>query len=169
MIRNTTGTVPELTEIIFMTVANKIFLFAAFEGLVYSESSSYIAVVAIDFGTTYSGFAFAFNHKEGKGGIHMNKAWGHDQGGATLKTPTSLLLRPDGQFDSFGYEADEKYANFVCGEDREYLYFKQFKMKLHQSEVNLKSVLMRETYIKLYTLFREERPRTISYQAGSPV
>ena len=128
---------------------NKMFLFAAFEGLVYSESSSYIAVVAIDFGTTYSGFAFAFNHKEGKGGIHMNKAWGHDQGGATLKIPTSLLLRPDGQFDSFGYEADEKYANFVCGEDREYLYFKQFKMTLHNSEVNLKSSRKHETYVKL--------------------
>ena len=128
---------------------SKMFLFAAFEGLVYSESSSYIAVVAIDFGTTYSGFAFAFNHKEGKGGIHMNKAWGHDQGGATLKIPTSLLLRPDGQFDSFGYEADEKYANFVCGEDREYLYFKQFKMTLHNSEVNLKSSRKHETYVKL--------------------
>ena len=135
-------------QMIFKTFVNKIFLFAAFEGLVYSESSSYIAVVAIDFGTTFSGFAFAFNHKEGKGGIHMNKAWGHDQGGATLKTPTSLLLRPDGQFDSFGYEADEKYANFVSGEDREYLYFKQFKMKLHKSEVNLKFSRKHETYIK---------------------
>ena len=135
-------------EKIFETLVNKVFLFAAFEGLVYSESSSYIAVVAIDFGTTFSGFAFAFNHKEGKGGIHMNKAWGHDQGGATLKTPTSLLLRPDGQFDSFGYEADEKYANFVSGEDREYLYFKQFKMKLHKSEVNLKFSRKHETCIK---------------------
>ena len=125
------------------------FLFAAFEGLVYSESSSYIAVVAIDFGTIYSGFAFAFNHREGKGGIHMNKEWDHDQGGATLKTPTSLLPRPDGQFDSFGYEADEMYAKFVCWEDREYLYFKQFKMKFHKSEVNLKSSRKHGTYIKL--------------------
>lgn len=123
------------------TFVDEIFLFKAFEGLVYSECSSYLAVEAIDFGTTFSGFAFAFNHKEGNGRIHMNKAWGHDQGSATLKTPTSLLLRPDGQLDSFGYEADEKYANFVCGEDIEYLYFKQFKMKLHKSEVNLKSPL----------------------------
>ena len=121
-----------------------VFSVVAYEGLVYSESSSYIAVAAIDFGTTYSGFAFAFNHKKGKGGIHMNKAWGPDQGGggATLKTPTSLLLRPDGQFDSFGYEADEKYANFACREERAYLYFKQFKMTLHKSEVRLKSVLI---------------------------
>ncbi|XP_022802762.1 heat shock 70 kDa protein 12A-like isoform X1 [Stylophora pistillata] len=107
---------------------------SASEGLLFSASSSYIAVVAIDFGTTYSGFAFAFNYKKGEGGIHMNKAWGHDQGAATLKTPTSLLLRPDGKFDSFGYEAEEKYANFSDGEDRDYLYFKHFKMALHKSE-----------------------------------
>ena len=100
-----------------------------------SDNSSYIAVVAIDFGTTYSGFAFAFNHKEGEGGIHMNKAWGNEQGLSTLKTSTSLLLRPDGQFDSFGFEADEKYANFFCGEDQRYMYFKRFKMALHKSEV----------------------------------
>ena len=107
----------------------------AFEGLMISNNSSYIAVVAIDFGTTYSGFAFAFNQKEGEGGIHMNKEWGNEQGLSTLKTPTSLLLRPDGQFDSFGFEADEKYANFFCGEDQEYMYFKRFKMALHKSEV----------------------------------
>ena len=65
----------------------------------------------------------------------MNRAWGHDQGTATLKTPTSLLLHPDGSFDSFGYEAEEKYANFLDGEDRDYLYFKHFKMTLHKSEV----------------------------------
>ena len=65
----------------------------------------------------------------------MNREWGHDQGTATLKTPNSLLLHPDGSFDSFGYEAEEKYANFFNGEDRDYLYFKHFKMALHKSEV----------------------------------
>ena len=67
----------------------------------------------------------------------MNRAWGHDQGTATLKTPTSLLLHPDGNFNSFRYEAEEKYANFLDGEDRDYLYFKHFKMALHKSEVML--------------------------------
>ncbi|CAH3149219.1 unnamed protein product [Pocillopora meandrina] len=36
------------------------------EGLLFSTSSSYIAVVAIDFGTTYSGFAFCFQPQEGR-------------------------------------------------------------------------------------------------------
>ena len=120
----------------------------AFEGLMISDNSSYIAVVAIDFGTTYSGFAFAFNHKEGEGGIHMNKAWGNEQGLSTLKTSTSLLLRPDGQFDSFGFEADEKYANFFCGEDQEYMYFKRFKMTLHKSEVKSLSYENLFTYVR---------------------
>ena len=119
-----------------------------FEGLMISDNSSYIAVVAIDFGTTYSGFAFAFNHKEGEGGIHMNKAWGNEQGLSTLKTSTSLLLRPDGQFDSFGFEADEKYANFFCGEDQEYMYFKRFKMTLHKSEVKSLSYENLFTYVR---------------------
>ena len=120
----------------------------AFEGLMISDNSSYIAVVAIDFGTTYSGFAFAFNHKEGEGGIHMNKAWGNEQGFSNLKTPTSLLLRPDGQFDSFGFEADEKYANFFNGEDQEYMYFKRFKMTLHKSEVKSLSYESLFTYVR---------------------
>ena len=110
-------------------------------------------MVAIDFGTTYSGFAFAFNHKKGEGGIHMNRAWGHDQGTATLKTPTSLLLNPDGNFDSFGYEAEEKYANFLNGEDRNYLYFKHFKMALHKSEV----MFIHSSFFSSIFLLRPER------------
>ena len=65
----------------------------------------------------------------------MNRAWGHDQGTATFKTPTSLLLHPDGSFDLFGYEAEEKYATFLDCTARDYLYFKHFKVTLHKSEV----------------------------------
>ena len=72
----------------------------------------------------------------------MNRKWGYDQGTPTLKTPTSLLLRPDMEFDSFGYETEEKYANFLNGEDREYLYFKHFKMELHKSEVKKATLLL---------------------------
>ena len=121
-------------------------------------------MVAIDFGTTYSGFAFAFNHKKGEGGIHMNRAWGHDQGTATLKTPTSLLLHPDGSFHSFGYEAEEKYANFFDGEDRDYLYFKHFKMALHKSEVQFIHSSFFFLPIFLPCLERNFRRRTVYHQ-----
>lgn len=98
---------------------------------------SYIAVVAIDFGTTFSGFAFAFNNKEGEKSIHMNKEWGTDQGCSTLKTPTCLLLNPNKSFNSFGYEAQDRFAELEEEEAQQYYYFEKFKMILHNNEVSL--------------------------------
>lgn len=100
-----------------------------------APTSNYVAVVAIDFGTTYSGFAFSFNDKRGEEGIHMNRPWGNEEGFSTLKTPTSILLRPNKEFDSFGYDAEDKYLNFTHGEEKEYYYLKHFKMELHKSRV----------------------------------
>ena len=97
--------------------------------------SKYVAVVAIDFGTTYSGFAYSFYDKKGEGGIHMNREWGNDEGRSTMKTPTTILLTPTKEFDSFGYDADEKYVHFRSGEEKKYYYFKHFKMELHASQV----------------------------------
>ena len=65
----------------------------------------------------------------------MNKEWGHEEGRSTLKAPSSILLRPNKEFDSFGYEADDKYVHFTRGEEKEYFYLKHFKMELHKSEV----------------------------------
>ena len=66
--------------------------------LFLSSPVTFIAVVAIDFGTTFSGFAFAFNNKEGGKSIHMSKERGTDQGYSTMKTPTCLLLNLDQSF-----------------------------------------------------------------------
>ncbi|XP_066030080.1 heat shock 70 kDa protein 12B-like [Pocillopora verrucosa] len=96
---------------------------------------SFLATVAIDFGTTYSGFAFSFNKDDGKDVIFMNRAWMNDQGHQTSKTPTCLLLEPDLSFHSFGYEAEEKYANLTSiSEEKEYMFFRHFKMLLHNDE-----------------------------------
>lgn len=90
-------------------------------------------VVAIDFGTTYSGFAFSFSDQIP---IHTKKNWGeNEERHGTLKTPTSILLRPNKDFDSFGYDADDKYVNFKHGEDKQYYYLKHFKMELHKRQV----------------------------------
>lgn len=105
-------------------------------GELFHSSGTHIAVVAIDFGTTFSGFAFAFNNKEGEKSIHMNKEWGSDQGYSTLKTPTCLLLNADKSFNSFGYEAQDKYAELEEEEAQQYYYFERFKMILHNNEVS---------------------------------
>jgi len=97
---------------------------------------SYLATVGIDFGTTYSGFAFSFNKEQGDDSIFMNRDWLNEQGHRTSKTPTCLLLKPDQSFDSFGYKAVEKYANLrSVYEEKEFLFFQHFKMSLHNEEV----------------------------------
>ena len=107
-----------------------------------SPKSSYLAVVAIDFGTTYSGFAFSFIKDQGKDSIFMNRQWENEQGGHTSKTPTCLLLKPDHSFDSFGYEAVEKYASLHDeSNDQRYYFFQHFKMVLHSDKVAMTSVL----------------------------
>ena len=93
-------------------------------------------VVAIDFGTSSSGFAFSFNHKDGSEEIYMNRAWGSEQGFSTFKTPTCLLLNKRREFQKFGFEASEKYAELEDAEDRSFYYFDHFKMMLYGSEVS---------------------------------
>ena len=57
----------------------------------------------------------------------MNREWENEQGHRTSKTPTCLLLKPDLSFDSFGYQAEEKYANLnSLAEEKEYMFFSAF-------------------------------------------
>ncbi|XP_076084466.1 heat shock 70 kDa protein 12A-like [Mytilus galloprovincialis] len=112
-----------------------------------AQRQDHLLVAAIDFGTTYSGYAFstkdAFKTDPLK--IYANQAW--NAGGRqllSLKTPTCILLNPDKQFDSFGYEAENKYADLVMEEEHEdYYYFHRFKMSLHNNK-NVKEDMMLE-------------------------
>lgn len=96
----------------------------------------YDVVAAIDFGTSFSGFAFSFNHRDGNDDIYMNREWGNAQGYSTLKTPTCILLNQHKKFVRFGFEAAEKYAELEdATEDKKFYCFDRFKMMLHGSEV----------------------------------
>ena len=91
----------------------------------------YLLVVAIDFGTTYSGYSFSF--KSQPNDIRMNKSWGASLGFQSYKTPTSVLVNPKGEFEAFGFEAEQQYANLE-EEDvtpEKYALFEKFKMMLH--------------------------------------
>lgn len=111
--------------------------------LLYSPKRSYLAVVAIDFGTTYSGCAYSFTADRGKQAIFMDMYGTNACFALTRKTPTCLLLKPDLEFDSFGYEAMEKYSCLQDeSEEKEYLFFKHFKMALHSDEtLNSRTVI----------------------------
>ncbi|XP_033743668.1 heat shock 70 kDa protein 12A-like [Pecten maximus] len=100
-------------------------------------SGDNLLVTAIDFGTTFSGYAFSFRHDYdlNRLNIYANTSW--IAGGAGLvswKTPTTLLLNPDQSFNSFGYQAEEEYIGLLDSDDDDkenYYYFKRFKMLLN--------------------------------------
>ena len=104
-------------------------------------------VVAIDIGTTYSGYAMSFTglHKHS---IHATLDSG--DGNVTAcptqnKVPTALLLKPDGSFHSFGREALRHYSMELDEkEQKEWMYFRRFKMKLHKTAV--RKLFVRKKY-----------------------
>ena len=71
-----------------------------------SYKSDIIVVAAIDFGTSFSGYAFSFKSWFEKDPTHIvtNSIWVSGQTNLfSLKTPTCVLLKPDKLFHSFGY------------------------------------------------------------------
>ncbi|XP_056017396.1 heat shock 70 kDa protein 12A-like [Ostrea edulis] len=88
-------------------------------------------VAAIDFGTTYPGYAFSATSDWSK---VLTSNW---TGGkvVTLKTPTALLLNSDKEFQAFGYEAEDQYLDLARDEEHEdYYFFHRFKMILHSEK-----------------------------------
>lgn len=110
--------------------------------------SDCLLVAAIDFGTTYSGYAFGMvgDLENDPMKIHANQAWVSGQKNLlSLKTPTCLLLDENQQFKSFGYEAENQYNNIMMDEETEnYYYFYRFKMNLHENEESLETMELKE-------------------------
>ncbi|XP_045147347.1 heat shock 70 kDa protein 12A [Echinops telfairi] len=95
-----------------------------------TEEQTFLVVVAIDFGTTSSGYAYSFA-KEPEC-IHVMRRWeGGDPGVSNQKTPTTILLTPERKFHSFGYAARDFYHDLDPTEAKQWLYLEKFKMKLH--------------------------------------
>ena len=110
-------------------------------------------VVAIDFGTSFSGFAFSLNHKDGSEEVYMNREWGTELGYSTFKTPTCLLLNQRQEFTKFGFEAAEKYAELEDAKERSFYYFDHFKMMLYGSEVSWRNLAHSKNHSSRSVLF----------------
>ncbi|XP_052760567.1 heat shock 70 kDa protein 12A-like [Mya arenaria] len=120
-----------------------------------NAQSQTLLVAAFDFGTTYSGYAFSFRDDPNK--IQTNQNW-YAGGGASrlvsLKTPTSVLLNPKGEFDKFGFEAEDKYATLAEDDEHHgWRLFRRFKMVLHNNEHLTKDVTVEDFSGKQMTAF----------------
>ncbi|OPL33874.1 hypothetical protein AM593_03883, partial [Mytilus galloprovincialis] len=96
----------------------------------------YLLVVAIDFGTSYSGYAYStrddFLTDESKV-FTIQPCNSNVQNMLSYKTPTCLLVNENKEFVAFGYDAESKYAELCSsGDESKYFYFQKFKMNLYQ-------------------------------------
>ncbi|XP_052803675.1 heat shock 70 kDa protein 12B-like [Mya arenaria] len=98
----------------------------------FGESS--LVVVAFDFGTTFSGYAFSFRNDPLK--VQTNGNWiAGSEKLMSLKTPTCLLLDQHDNFHSFGFEAENKYTSLAeDGQHHGWRLFRRFKMMLHSNK-----------------------------------
>lgn len=98
-----------------------------------------LLVAAIDFGTTFSGYAFSFLHEYKSDPLKISTAtWTAGSGGClSLKNSTCVLFDQTGNFHSFGYEAEDKYSDLALeDEHHDWFYFRRFKMMLYNKKVN---------------------------------
>ncbi|XP_051279447.1 heat shock 70 kDa protein 12A isoform X3 [Dicentrarchus labrax] len=139
------------------------------------SGQSFVVVVAIDFGTTSSGYAYAFT-KEPEC-IHTMRRWeGGDPGVSNQKTPTTILLTPDRKFHSFGYAARDFYHDLDPSESKHWLYLEKFKMKLHTTAnlsidtdlhaANGKRVKALDIFAYALAFFKEQALKELSDQTG---
>ncbi|KAM6956109.1 heat shock 70 kDa protein 12A isoform 2-T2 [Aplochiton taeniatus] len=137
---------------------------------------SFVVVVAIDFGTTSSGYAYAFT-KEPEC-IHTMRRWeGGDPGVSNQKTPTTILLTPDRKFHSFGYAARDFYHDLDPTDSKQWLYLEKFKMKLHTTAnlsidtdllaANGKRVKAIDIFAYALAFFKEQALKELTDQSGS--
>lgn len=101
------------------------------------DNKDQLLTAAIDFGTTFSGYAFSFkyDYKRDPPKISTNQNWkAGSRGLMSLKAPTCVLLSPKQELVAFGYEAEDLYSELTFEENHyDHYFFKEFKMLLYET------------------------------------
>uniref|UniRef100_A0AAU0MWD5 Heat shock protein family A member 12 variant X5 n=1 Tax=Urechis unicinctus TaxID=6432 RepID=A0AAU0MWD5_UREUN len=105
--------------------------------------SAYSVVVAIDFGTTYSGYAVSF--KKNPDDIFVQNTWGDVMGipGAS-KTPSCVLTDKKINCIAVGHKAIKKYINMDSDEAKQHRFYSLFKMTLHTKKTLNKTTMVED-------------------------
>ncbi|CAI5677989.1 unnamed protein product [Oreochromis niloticus] len=127
-------------------------------------------IIAIDFGTAYSGYAYTVAPKEEQLDPILKK-WGKEHGFETPKTPTCILLNEHEEFLSFGYDAKKIYINLRGEAAKAHYFFENFKMDIYDSKLsrdvmikaaNGKSVPAMKVFTESLRYLKEDALETIS-------
>lgn len=120
-------------------------------------SKDHIVVAAIDFGTTFSGYAFSFLYEYQKDPTKSSTfSWTAESGGLqSLKTSSCILFDKNGIFHSCGFEAETKYADLALeNKHGDWLFFERFKMNLYKQNVRIQ---------KINRFLKHKRKPTVNY------
>lgn len=104
-----------------------------------ANPDNYLFVVSLDFGTTYSGYAFSSRSDFEDTPLNIHTIQECRAGGSpliSLKTATAILINKDGSCIAFGYEAEDQFYTEMENDQREeVMLFRRFKMKLYNKMV----------------------------------
>lgn len=118
-----------------------------------------LMVAAIDFGTTYSGYAFSFkeDYKNNPLQISINQSWtAGSRSLVSFKTPTCILFDKTQTFVAFGYAAEDQYSELALDDNHgDHYYFRRFKMKL------MEKPLQRNLYLESETKNKQMPAKTV--------
>ncbi|CAL1581358.1 unnamed protein product [Knipowitschia caucasica] len=91
-------------------------------------------LIAIDFGTSYSGYVYSIAPR-GAELVPNLRRWGQEYGHNTPKTPTCVLFDANGKFMHFGYKAKDKYLEMDKDDAAKNYFFENFKMELYNKKI----------------------------------
>nr|XP_054486743.1 heat shock 70 kDa protein 12A-like [Agelaius phoeniceus] len=117
-------------------------------------ASESVFVIAIDFGTSYSGYCFCL----ASGTDQIRQVyWGAEHGLKTPKTPTSILFNQKQEFEYFGYDAVMKYKSLPSSQADRWYFFQNFKMQLYSTNVTagMKLKATNGKFLPALTVFSE--------------
>lgn len=95
-------------------------------------------MVAIDIGTSSSGYAISVYDEYKRDPLQISTfSWkSKTDGFQHFKTLSAVLMNPDGEVRSIGYDAEYHYINILSDHERqEWFYFQNFKMRLYDQKV----------------------------------
>ncbi|XP_028673554.2 heat shock 70 kDa protein 12A-like [Erpetoichthys calabaricus] len=98
--------------------------------------SDTLLVVAIDFGTAFSGYCYSVNSKRDVSSKVNEVIWDKEHGFRSPKTRTCVLFNKHEEFEKFGMDALLCYTRMRPKEATEFYFFENFKLDLYKKAIS---------------------------------